>query len=1014
MSNNVMWRRVLSTALSLGLVLVLVSCGGSSSTQSGTLRLQINNLPSRLQAKVRITGPGYSKNFSGSDVVTVPVGSYSISAEGIDTVDEAWSAAVFETPVQVSEGNTANARVDYRATTGNLELSVLGLPAGATAKATLTGPGGFSNLVDASKSFKKLKTGDYTIGGQTVIFGGDTYLPEPNKTFALVGGKTNTASLQYGLSFGQISISFLPSFPLGTKAAVKVTGPNNYEKTIDTNGVLTDLKAGMYTITSVNVAANGFTYEPKQASRIVEVMSGKTSAVQLDYTAITGKIAATLRGLPMGVMGVAQGNVRITGPNGFDQVLKSTSILNDLKLGNYAVVLSDLQLGNDFYRPTTTKPMLVVEAGKESTVSVQYSLMRPDISNPSQTSVSIVADVNKDTAEAEVTISNNGVASLNYTTELPTTNPFTVAVLSGGAGTLTEKQSATIRFKSTCPAAFGEYTGRLLIKSNDPDSPQKSVTINLGCDDPSNPFDLSVSGFYISQSVQSLKANSAGTVSLISNRTGYARAFVLANRNRKDINTEVMLELRMAGGMPGASAMLKLEGSKDAITSLNEGNLATTYNAVVPPELIQVGMEAVLRVTPVSGETKLDNNTIELTGSKKPVVKGIQPFRITVVPSRHRGVLPGLSSEALLAEVKQMMPVADAIDIQTHAPITISGELSSGNVWEQWIEQVVALRMAEGSKRYYYGLANAGFDAAYGGLGYVPATPGGNWPVSVGGDWPDDGPNIAAHEIGHNWGRYHAPCAVSANNGLDPNWPKDSKYAEAAIGVWGIDVFAKTIKDTNKKDVMSYCDNTWVSDYNYNAILEFRAAEPTIPANPAPNPEAMVLLATGRINAQEQATLNPVVVLDTTPTPTLPGPYTLEVRDDQGKIIASQPFAPADLGHGIEQRHFALTVVVPKAVKLGGVRVLGLSDQALAVRSPAVQPQRQAKATGVRQIDTNRWDIEWDGGFYRRAIVRDQQTREVLGIADGQSLSIEPQKLSNVLEVFLSDGLNTTKQLVSR
>ena len=85
---------------------------------------------------------------------------------------------------------------------------------------------------------------------------------------------------------------------------------------------------------------------------------------------------------------------------------------------------------------------------------------------------------------------------------------------------------------------------------------------------------------------------------------------------------------------------------------------------------------------------------------------------------------------------------------------------------------------------------------------------------------PDDGRTGAAtmcHELGHAHGRQHAPCNVQ-----DPD--RQYPYPNADIGVWAYDFRSGKFYEPTRKDMMSYCPeprpNAWISDYNYQAILE--------------------------------------------------------------------------------------------------------------------------------------------------------------------------------------------------
>jgi hypothetical protein len=88
-----------------------------------------------------------------------------------------------------------------------------------------------------------------------------------------------------------------------------------------------------------------------------------------------------------------------------------------------------------------------------------------------------------------------------------------------------------------------------------------------------------------------------------------------------------------------------------------------------------------------------------------------------------------------------------------------------------------------------------------------------NFRVGSGVDFgTEDSAWTAAHEIGHEFGRYHAPCDTS---GADVDYP----YAGGAIGVWGYDPRSRTFLPPTTTDFMGYCDPQWISDYTWSAMF---------------------------------------------------------------------------------------------------------------------------------------------------------------------------------------------------
>jgi hypothetical protein len=71
-----------------------------------------------------------------------------------------------------------------------------------------------------------------------------------------------------------------------------------------------------------------------------------------------------------------------------------------------------------------------------------------------------------------------------------------------------------------------------------------------------------------------------------------------------------------------------------------------------------------------------------------------------------------------------------------------------------------------------------------------------------------------AHELGHMHGRSHAPCGV---NSYDPDFP----YSKGATGVWGYDERHQEFFDPGPtRDMMGYCEPSWISDYTYKAMFQ--------------------------------------------------------------------------------------------------------------------------------------------------------------------------------------------------
>lgn len=69
------------------------------------------------------------------------------------------------------------------------------------------------------------------------------------------------------------------------------------------------------------------------------------------------------------------------------------------------------------------------------------------------------------------------------------------------------------------------------------------------------------------------------------------------------------------------------------------------------------------------------------------------------------------------------------------------------------------------------------------------------------------------HEIGHNQGFRHVACPNAGAAGPDPDYP----HADGKIGVFGFGIRDyRLYTPTASHDYMSYCGNSWVSDWTWN------------------------------------------------------------------------------------------------------------------------------------------------------------------------------------------------------
>ena len=507
---------------------------------------------------------------------------------------------------------------------------------------------------------------------------------------------------------------------------------------------------------------------------------------------------------------------------------------------------------------------------------------------------------------------------------------------------------------------------------------------------------FAIVGVHVTQAVQKLD----GSVPLVKDRAGMLRVFV-TGLNPTQRFPRARIRLYNNGQL--VQTVEAERSSSGAPLVLTEDDAASTWNVRLPASLVQPGL-SVLAEIDFDGtvqETSESDNVFPREGTPLPLdVRTVPTFGVRFVPVRQNttgrtGNVTAANAAEYLVATRKLMPLsavdADVRDVYvTDAPALQSNDGNRG--WTMILSEMWALRALEGGSRYYYGVVSAGYSSGVAGYGYI------GHPVGMGWDHLPSGSEVAAHEWGHNWERRHAPCGGPANP--DGSYP----YSGGLSGAPGYDVFDDRLLPSTTSDIMGYCQNKWISDYTYRAVMNFRASEGGAGAATA-GIIRQTLLVWGR-SGPDGLVLEPAFELAARAAlPTRGGSHVLEGFDGAGIRLFRVAFDPVAVAHSDESHFaFALPADLAQPDRLATLRLSG--NGRTTERATRATP---APAPAAQRLGAGRVALDWNARDYPMALVRDPVSGRVLSIARRGSVSVHA---AGALDVVFSDGVRSVRRRV--
>jgi hypothetical protein len=689
--------------------------------------------------------------------------------------------------------------------------------------------------------------------------------------------------------------------------------------------------------------------------------------------AAAGSLTISVEGLPDGSLAM----ITVSSAQGFRRELTGPAVLEGLAPGTYLVTASPVTIGQDRYDASPASRSIGVTAGPSGLAAVSYSVATGRIQ---LTVVGLPSG-----AAGSVTVSGPGgyLRQAAASETLAGLAPGTYAV---DASSIASADTTYLPAPASQSAELGAGEAAPIGVTYAPS--YRATTLNL-----------SVNGLYLTQATQRFD----GTVPLVAGRDAYLRVFVLANEANLQ---RPQVRVRLYNGATLVRTATIAASAVGVPVVLDEGTLARSWNVAVPGALVQPGLRVLADVDPESAiaEVSRADNRFPATGIPQAVdVRVLPSWDVRFVPvvqqvNGLQGNIAAANTESYLADPRAMLPVGD-YSAEVRTPYTTSAPVlqsdNANRAWNSVLSELMALRVADASSRYYYGVVATGYTSGTVGLGYV----GGAGRTAVGWDRLPGASNVMAHEEGHNLGRQHAPCGGAGSP--DPAFP----YPGGTIGVWGLDLRSLTSRSpATTPDLMGYCGGNWISDYDWSWMISYRGSGPNTSAGSEPG-GGPGLLVWGRIG-EAGVVLEPAFKVAASPeTAPPPGPFRLDLLAADGAVLRSVGFDAALVADlpGAPERHFAFVVPLDTGLdqRLAALAVHAGTGSVARFASPVPgEPE-----TVLARLDSGQAELRWNSIRYPMVLVRDAATGQILSFARGGRLRFLTR--ATQLELLFSDGVRS-------
>ncbi|MEO7363768.1 MAG: Ig-like domain-containing protein [Gemmatimonadaceae bacterium] len=549
-------------------------------------------------------------------------------------------------------------------------------------------------------------------------------------------------------------------------------------------------------------------------------------------------------------------------------------------------------------------------------------------------------------------------------------------------------------------------TATITVRSAADPSRTATITVTVSQQQNGTP-NIDIGAMYLIQSVQQLD----GSVKLVANRAAVARVYVRGSR------TGISATVVRLRAFEGNTLLQTFEANVTPALTIDES--CCSANIAIPANLIRAGVSIVADADPnnLIVESNETDNSFPLNGTPQPLnVVTVADFNVRLVPIRqNRTGQTGVVNTAVVNTLKSVWPLG-TVNITTRATLAMDYTLNSTSFdeWSLIVRDLELVRRSESSNMYYYGMVRVNYTSGVLGLaGGIPAlsavgidegTPFGAAEAKV----------TLAHEMGHTMGLRHAPCGGAA--GPDPAF----LFTDGRSGAFGMDLASgNVIKVPSGTDIMGYCENQWVSVYNYRNVFELRARNPNgAPAALAATGAATtVLMVTGAVDAREVRIDGSFAITASANRSDANGRFVLEGFAENGKLLFSHRFTPFAVSDGKpDQEAFVVGVPVSETVRSQVARMAvrevsgSRSDSRNKNATLAATSSGNSAVFSAVRSTAGTYRLQWSKSAAPMVMIRNPSTNEILGIGRTGDLDLSQFDSITNVELLFSDGVSSIRR----